>query len=164
MLLVFVYSSPSIDSRSSSTPPSHSHGISAPPPASPTTVVATAGPATRCIDDLRSDTSSLQGRNRSEGDSPEHRLQGTRRPLQGHQLRRSSFEQGRLICLECCVERRWPHWRSDQLGARWALSCASHCVKSANRTEGLIPHVVYYGKVAGELGRIIYTGRGMQPP
>ncbi|GIZ42472.1 hypothetical protein CKM354_000574200 [Cercospora kikuchii] len=30
--------------------------------------------------------------------------------------------------------------------------------------QGLVPHVVYYGKVAGELGKIIYTGRGMQPP
>jgi hypothetical protein len=29
---------------------------------------------------------------------------------------------------------------------------------------GLIPHVVYYGKVTGELGRIIYQNRGMQPP
>ncbi|USW53410.1 Putative ATP synthase, F0 complex, subunit G [Septoria linicola] len=30
--------------------------------------------------------------------------------------------------------------------------------------QGLVPHVVYYGKVAGELGKIIYTGRGMAPP
>ncbi|CAK3753022.1 ATP synthase subunit G [Lecanosticta acicola] len=30
--------------------------------------------------------------------------------------------------------------------------------------QGLVPHVVYYGKVAGELGKIIYTGRSMQPP
>ncbi|KXT16605.1 hypothetical protein AC579_6652 [Pseudocercospora musae] len=30
--------------------------------------------------------------------------------------------------------------------------------------QGLVPHVVYYGKVAGELGKIIYNGRSMQPP
>ncbi|EMF13969.1 ATP synthase subunit G [Sphaerulina musiva SO2202] len=30
--------------------------------------------------------------------------------------------------------------------------------------QGLIPHVVYYGKVVGELGKIVYSGRGMQPP
>lgn len=29
---------------------------------------------------------------------------------------------------------------------------------------GATPHVVYYGKVAGELGKMIYKGRGMQPP
>lgn len=32
------------------------------------------------------------------------------------------------------------------------------------RALGLIPHVVYYGKVVGELGKIVYSGRGMQPP
>ncbi|KAF2169237.1 hypothetical protein M409DRAFT_20461 [Zasmidium cellare ATCC 36951] len=33
-----------------------------------------------------------------------------------------------------------------------------------NWVQGFIPHVVYYGRVVGELGKIIYTGRGMQPP
>ncbi|KAK4627152.1 ATP synthase subunit g, mitochondrial [Fulvia fulva] len=53
-----------------------------------------------------------------------------------------------------------------------AASSASNAVSNVggrtgaaiNWVQGLIPHVVYYGKVAGELGRIIYTGRGMQPP
>jgi len=30
--------------------------------------------------------------------------------------------------------------------------------------QGLIPPTIYYAKVGGELAKLIYTGRGMQPP
>ncbi|KAK5171151.1 ATP synthase subunit G atp20 [Saxophila tyrrhenica] len=33
-----------------------------------------------------------------------------------------------------------------------------------NFVQGMVPPTIYYARVVGELGKIIYRGRGMQPP
>jgi F-type H+-transporting ATPase subunit g len=42
---------------------------------------------------------------------------------------------------------------------------ASWCYPpDTNNEKGLIPPTIYYARVVGELGKIIYRGRNMQPP
>jgi hypothetical protein len=55
---------------------------------------------------------------------------------------------------------------------RLSLSCkvrTGAALQEASVTDpmpgaGLIPPTIYYAKVGGELAKLIYTGRGMQPP